>query len=356
MCMKNKCDLSIIIPVYNGAEHIGQCLNSVLLQRNVDNFQIIVVNDGSTDNTMSIVQKYSLQYPNITLINQKNAGVSAARNAGIQQSKGDYITFIDADDQVGLRYKEYCKYFIGTSKDNYIDNLLITKSDLPIQFKEHIYSDCFFTNMLNAAKNAQAEVAMGGKITLNYVEQYIKRHIYEQQKTFGTSAKDKSIVLQQADYRENANFCLYSAKLIKENNLNFTKDMQLDEDILFCMLACLYASTVVTVPDVTYLYNRHENSLSNIQNQDISNDRYTYANIQRFSKLLLELSKFPQYKEIYTRWFHAFLNECYKLPFSKYAEYFPPKHCKECTESICDSTCMFHDVILRKFSENLNIR
>lgn len=354
--MKNKYDLSIIIPVYNGEKHIGSCLDSILLQQNTDKFQIIVVNDGSTDNTETIVEKYISKHPNITIISTKNAGVSAARNLGTQKSNADYVTFVDADDQVGLKYTEYCKYFTSISKDYYIDNLLITKSCLPTQFDQHVYSDCFFSNMLYAVKNTHAEIAMGGKVTLNYVEKYIKRHVYLQPKEFGMSTHDKHTILQQCDYRENANFCLYSTELLKKYNLKFTTNMQLDEDILFCMLACLYAEKVVTVPDVTYLYNRHENSLSNIQNRDISNDKYTYANIQRFSKLLLELNKFPQFNELYTHWFHVFLNECYKVPLSKYSKYFPPRHCHECPESICDSKCIFHNSILNKFSENINTK
>lgn len=282
--------------------------------------------------------------------------MSVARNIGIKESNADYVTFIDADDQVGLKYTEYCRYFIGPSKDYYIDNLLITKSYLPTKFEQHVYSDQFFNNMLRAAKDTQAEVALGGKVTVNYVEKYIKRHVYSQQKLFEISVQDKHTILLQSDYRENANFCLYSTELLKKHNLNFEKNMRLDEDILFCMLACLYAEKVVTVPDVTYLYNRHENSLSNIVNRDISNDKYTWANIQRFSRLLLKLKQFPQFGKIYTYWFHVFLNECHKVPDSKYMAHFPPMHCHGCPEQVCDSKCIFHDIALQKFSENIKTK
>ena len=353
--MKSNYSLSIIVPVYNGAKCIGTCLDSILRQKNADKFQIIVVNDGSTDDTKSIVMKYKIEHPNITLINQKNSGVSIARNTGIQKASGDFITFVDADDMVGLKYSAYCQYFqkpMGVT----IDNLNISKSYLPTKLEKHYFSDDFFKNMLNAAKRTHAEVVMGGKITVNNVEKYIKRHIYQKQKTFTTLPSDKDTVLRQADYRETANFCLYSKEFLTKHNLKFVKGMQLDEDILFCMLACLYAKKVVTVPDVTYLYNRHENSLSNMQSNEYSNQRYTFANVQRFSKLLVELSKHPELSSVYTHWLHVFSYECNKVPDSAYSIYFPPTRCAECPFTKCNDECIMaagDNYVLSKMRENV---
>jgi glycosyltransferase involved in cell wall biosynthesis len=352
--MKSNYSLSIIIPVYNGARCIGACLDSVLRQKNADKFQIIVVNDGSVDNTASVVMEYTTKHPNITLINQKNSGVSMARNTGINNATGDFITFIDADDMVGLNYSAYAQYFQQT-RGSTIDNLCISKSYLPIQFESHYFSDNFFTSMLDSAKETHAEVIMGGKITVNYVEKYIKRHVYQNQKTFANSATDKDIILKQADCRETANFCLYSKELLNKHDLKFVKGMQLDEDILFCMLACLYAKCVATVPDATYLYNRHENSLSNMQFNEYSNQRYTLANLQRFSKLLVELSKYPAYASVYTHWLHVFSHECNKVPTSEYGDYFPPTRCAECPFKTCNNDCIMStgdNYVLSKLREN----
>lgn len=353
--MKIDYSLSIIVPVYNGGSCIRNCLDSILHQKNADKFQIIVVNDGSTDNTESIVTEYKNKHRNITLINQKNAGVSAARNIGIECSKGDFITFVDSDDMVGLDYSAYCQYF-QNSRGFTIDNLCISKSYLPTKFESHYFSDNFFTNMLNVAKKNHAEVVMGGKITVNNVEKYIKRHIYLNRKTFKISPSDKDTILKQADYRENANFCLYSKDFLNQHNLKFVKGMQLDEDILFCMLACLYAKKVATVPDAIYLYNRHENSLSNMQYNEISNQRYTLANVQRFSKLLVELSKHPEYSSIYTHWLHIFSHECNKVQDSSYSIYFPPTRCAECPFKKCGEDCILSagdNYVLSKLRENI---
>lgn len=87
---------SIIIPAYNAEKYIKRSIDSVLLQEN-QNFEIIVVNDGSTDNTADLVKR--IEDNRVILLEQDNAGVSAARNAGIKQAKGEYICFLDADDE-----------------------------------------------------------------------------------------------------------------------------------------------------------------------------------------------------------------------------------------------------------------
>lgn len=83
---------SVIIPVYNVEKYIKKCLDSVVNQTFKD-YEIIVVNDGTKDHSMDIVKNY-----NVKIINQKNQGQSAARNAGVKKAKGDYIIFLDSDD------------------------------------------------------------------------------------------------------------------------------------------------------------------------------------------------------------------------------------------------------------------
>lgn len=87
-------DFSVIIPVYNKKETVSESIESVLNQK-YKNFEIIVINDGSTDNTSEILEKYKNK---IKIINQKNSGVSVARNNGIKKAKGKFICFLDADD------------------------------------------------------------------------------------------------------------------------------------------------------------------------------------------------------------------------------------------------------------------
>ena len=94
--------ISIIIPVYNGEAFIQRSLNNVLAQTFKD-WELIVIDDGSTDSTPKILTSYK-KYSNIKIIHKKNGGVSSARNVGIDNASGEYITFIDADDIVEPTY------------------------------------------------------------------------------------------------------------------------------------------------------------------------------------------------------------------------------------------------------------
>ena len=107
--------VSIIIPVYNVEKYLKKCLDSVINQT-YKNIEIIIINDGSTDNSLKICQNYEKKYSNIKVINQNNQGLSAARNKGIDESKGKYITFIDSDDYYDLDAVE--KFYILATEKN----------------------------------------------------------------------------------------------------------------------------------------------------------------------------------------------------------------------------------------------
>lgn len=91
--------VSVILPVYNVEDYLEQCLDS-LVNQTYKNTEIVVVNDGSPDNSQKIIDKYSKKYKNIISIKKENGGVSSARNLGIEKSTGEYIMFVDGDDYV----------------------------------------------------------------------------------------------------------------------------------------------------------------------------------------------------------------------------------------------------------------
>lgn len=93
------CMISVIIPVYNTEVYLEECLQSVLTQTFRD-FEVIIVDDGSTDGSASICDRFAQEFPNIKAIHQKNQGVSAARNAGISHARGKYLLFLDSDDVI----------------------------------------------------------------------------------------------------------------------------------------------------------------------------------------------------------------------------------------------------------------
>ena len=94
-------NISLIIPMYNASDTIWNTLESVRRQTFHANYEIIVINDGSNDNSLEVVQKYREQHPhlNIILLNQNNGGVSKARNIGLKQASGQFIALLDSDDE-----------------------------------------------------------------------------------------------------------------------------------------------------------------------------------------------------------------------------------------------------------------
>ena len=116
---------SIIVPVYNAERYIENALHSVINQ-DENNFEIIVVNDGSTDNSLKIIKKIARSDERIKVYNQKNKGVSCARNLGLDKAKGKYILFLDSDDALPLdALSNYYRIFQAENADIIEGNLVI---------------------------------------------------------------------------------------------------------------------------------------------------------------------------------------------------------------------------------------
>lgn len=107
--------ISIIVPIYNTEKYLEKCIKSILNQ-NYENIEIILINDGSTDNSLNICKKYKEQDNRIVVINKKHTGVSESRNRGLEIAKGDYIAFVDSDDYIDRRMFE--KLIEGAEKYN----------------------------------------------------------------------------------------------------------------------------------------------------------------------------------------------------------------------------------------------
>ena len=138
--MKKNDLISIIIPAYNSENYVSECIDSVINQT-YKNIEIVIINDGSTDNTLSIIQGYQKKDKRIVLINQKNMGVYESRCNGIRVAHGKYITFLDADDLltydcIEVMYNSIKKYnsnivrcnFKYLSNKGYVTNKLKVKN------------------------------------------------------------------------------------------------------------------------------------------------------------------------------------------------------------------------------------
>lgn len=122
------CSVSVIIPAYNAKEYLPETLDSVVNQTFQD-FEVIIINDGSTDDTQNIIDRYCDSYPFFKSFTQNNSGVSSARNRGIDEANGDYIAFLDADD-----------LFISTALENLYKYAVSEDAELVVGISEHFNS------------------------------------------------------------------------------------------------------------------------------------------------------------------------------------------------------------------------
>ena len=105
--------ISFIVPVYNVEKTLSKCLESIINQ-SVKNFEIIVVNDGTKDNSQNIIDEYKANYPNIIhSFVKENGGPGDTRNFGIKRAKGKYITFVDSDDYIEPHYTQVVSNLIN---------------------------------------------------------------------------------------------------------------------------------------------------------------------------------------------------------------------------------------------------
>ena len=115
--MELKGTISIIIPVYNAEKYLNRCIDSILSQ-SFNKYELILVNDGSTDNSLHICSSYAILYDNVLLVSQSNSGVSSARNKGLRHAKGEFVMFVDSDDYM---LSGMCEMMVNTLESKKAD-------------------------------------------------------------------------------------------------------------------------------------------------------------------------------------------------------------------------------------------
>ena len=114
--------LSLIIPVYNVEKYVAECLDS-LLDQDIpqEDYEILCINDGSTDGSLAILREYEAKYANIRVIDKENGGVSSVRNVGIEEARGDYLWMVDSDDLIAHHFLAYLREVARASDPDIID-------------------------------------------------------------------------------------------------------------------------------------------------------------------------------------------------------------------------------------------
>lgn len=213
--------VSIIVPVYNIINDLPSCLDSILKQ-DLKDYELLLINDGSTDGSGEICDDFALKDNRIRVYHQKNAGVSAARNLGLEKAIGEWICFVDGDDALYphslnaiLKATERCK-----------SEMIVARS--------FIYER--------------------GKISAeryNFDESFLNR-------TFS----GYKLISEKSYKRGSVCGCIFNHDFLKENELNFPLFLKIGEDSLFMSLVQLYVQQVSFIDQKFYLVNEREGSAS----------------------------------------------------------------------------------------------
>lgn len=214
--------ISVIVPVYNAKKYLGWCVNSILNQTFRD-FELLLVNDGSTDGSLEICNNYAALDSRVRVITKENGGVSSARNQGLQEARGEYIQFVDSDDTIAPQMMER----LLEAAKMYEKNLVICSS-------------------------YQVAMMEDGTFGLNKL---------------GLKGQVSEIVLdQEAFWRELAHLIwetssiecpwnkLFSREIILENQLRFPEEYSLGEDFLFNLDYFEHCNGAVFISDPLYYY------------------------------------------------------------------------------------------------------
>ena len=164
--------ISVIIPVYNVERYLEECLNSLQHQTYTD-IEVILVNDGSTDNSKTICERYCEEDSRFLLINQKNQGQSVARNVGVVASKGEYIAFVDSDDILQRNYLEKLMQYMTEDVD-------IVESNFTVSKKEFLFEKSKETTTLFEGNSQEAvKIFPNHVLSVNPVTKLYRREIVE---------------------------------------------------------------------------------------------------------------------------------------------------------------------------------
>ena len=224
--------VSVVVPVYNGKNFIKRCMDSVLNQ-SYKNIELVMVNDGSKDESLSIMKELSKGKENVVIVDQKNGGVSSARNNGLDHSTGKFVTFVDVDDAL---------------KENAI------------------------LNMVNSLKK-DTDIVIGG-LEIRKDDKVISRVVPEDNKW----ARLKYTSTQ---------FKLYRRDFLIKNNILFEKKFDIGEDMLFFYKAMSNTTNIEVCERADYLNFKNDESVTaNINKRKNMLDMYDVMKYMYDNKLL----------------------------------------------------------------------
>ena len=230
--MIEKDKISIIVPVYNVEDYLKKCIDSIVRQQ-YKNLEIILVDDGSIDNSGEICEKYAKEDDRIKVIHKKNGGLSDARNVGIENATGQYIGFVDSDDWIADSMYSYLKELIDTNN-----------ADISI---------CGYYKFTNC-----------DEINLKNVKNEKNIYVFDKQKAISELLKQENI----QDYAWNK---LYKIELFENIKYPYGRKME-DTGTTYKLFD--RAQRIVLGNEVQYYYLQRSNSIVNNKNFSLYKDKY----------------------------------------------------------------------------------
>lgn len=258
------CGLSIIVPIYNSEKYLENCIDSILNQT-MDNYEIILINDGSTDNSEDICRKYVKKFKNIHAIKTKNNGASSARNLGITLAKGEYIGFIDSDDIIESKMYEKMYQF---AKDNDLDIVACSYKETDINNK---------ILKINKVGCDEHKIIQGENIKKEY-----------------------ELELAKNSFLGYASMCnkIYRLKYIRDSKLFVNTEIRIAEDLCFNIESIMSCNKVGIINEVLYNYRRI-NSDSIMSSQKKYELKDIECRLKARNAILKTLDKYIIDREVY---------------------------------------------------------
>ena len=204
--------ISVIVPVYKAEKYLHRCVDSILSQTFTD-FELILVNDGSPDNSGAICDEYAQKDNRVRVFHKENGGVSSARNLGLDNAEGEWITFVDSDDYIEQEYLN-----IPTSTE---DDLLIQNYEL---FSNVSHVETFEKSTIKSAE----------------MQDFINKNLHKE---------ILRLILSK----------FFKTEIIKNNNITFDNEIKIGEDSIFIQEYLFYTKSVKYVATAKYMYRCDDN-------------------------------------------------------------------------------------------------
>lgn len=292
--------ISVIIPVYNAQRTLTRCIDSVLASA-YGGFEILLVNDGSTDESLAICSAYAERDSRIRLVTQENQGVSAARNRGLREAKGEWVVFLDADDFISDDFLDMVARPEYRQMDLVLFQFAIYSPDAPAASRDK-----------EAPKGARMEAPMEARCYQEDQMLPLVRRILAPRPLDDGFAPDFRTPCARA----------YRKSILDQYAIRFSPDIRIGEDLLFNLEYQLRARSCAAIPRTVYFYDVHGDSSSHHFNPGLHENHARL--LQAVRDVLKDSGRYAAYEQDY--YSYALENLTYVLIREIFSPHSPRKY------------------------------